>query len=59
LGKRVVRLLSVSEGGGFHVPPPMPYARDMAMQVSAVSKTEIDPGTQELQVTLAMSFELQ
>jgi hypothetical protein len=31
----------------------------MAMQVSAVSKTEIDPGTQELQVTLAMSFELQ
>ena len=24
LGKRVVRLLSVSEGGGFHVPPPMP-----------------------------------
>ena len=59
LGKRVVRLLSVSEGGGFHVPPPMPYARDMAMQASAVSKTEIDPGTQELQVTLAMSFELQ
>jgi uncharacterized protein len=59
LGKRVVRLLSVSESGGY-APPPMPmvgYARDMAAQ--AVSKTEIDPGTQELQVSLAMSFELQ
>lgn len=60
LGKRVVRLLSVSESGSF-VPPPMPmaYARDAAVQVSAVSKTEIDPGTQQLQVNLSMSFELQ
>ena len=59
LGKRVVRLLSVSESGGFNVPPPMPvaYARDMAAQ--SVAKTEIDPGTQQLEVTLAMSFELQ
>jgi uncharacterized protein YggE len=58
LGKRVVRLLSVSESGGYAPPPmPMAYARDMAAQ--AVSKTEIDPGTQELQVSLAMSFELQ
>jgi uncharacterized protein YggE len=59
LGKRVVRLLSVSEGSVYQMPPPMPvaYARDMAAQ--AVAKTEIDPGTQELQVTLAMSFELQ
>ena len=60
LGKRVVRLLSVSEGGGYRIPPPMPYAAD-AVMVSAqrVAKTEIDPGTQDLQVTLAMSFELQ
>jgi uncharacterized protein len=59
LGKRVVRLLSVSEGGGYQMPPPMPvaYARDVAAQ--AVAKTEIDPGTQQLQATLAMSFELQ
>ena len=59
LGKRVVRLLTVSEGSGYQMPPPMPvaYGRDMAAQ--AVAKTEIDPGTQELQVTLAMSFELQ
>jgi uncharacterized protein YggE len=59
LGKRVVRLLTVSESGGYQMPPPMPvaYARDMAAQ--AVAKTEIDPGTQQLQVTLSMSCELQ
>jgi uncharacterized protein YggE len=57
LGKRVVRLLSVSEGmGSFPPPMPMAYARDSAM---AVSKTEIVPGTQDLQVTVSMSFELQ
>lgn len=59
LGKRVVRLLSVSESGGY-APPPMPYARDMAMSVGQqAAKTEIDPGTQQLSVTVAMSFELQ
>ncbi len=57
LGKRVVRLMSVSESGSM-IPPPMPmaYARDAAM---AVSKTEISAGTQDLQVTVSMSFELQ
>ena len=58
LGKRIVRILSVSESGAF-VPPPMPYARDIAQAASAVAKTEIDPGTQELSVTVSMSFELQ
>ena len=58
LGKRVVRILSVSESGAF-VPPPMPFGRDMAQAASAVAKTEIDPGTQELSVTVSMSFELQ
>ena len=59
LGMRVVRLLSVSEGGSVHVPPPMPYARDVAMAVSSAAKTEIDPGTQDLSVSVAMSFELR
>ena len=58
LGMRVVRLLSVSESGGYS--RPMPYAADAIMVTgSRVAKTEIDPGTQDLQVTLAMSFELQ
>jgi uncharacterized protein YggE len=58
LGKRVVRLLSVSETGGRGVPPPMPM---MAMEARAVgaADTSIVPGEQELQVTLNMVFELQ
>ena len=58
LGMRVVRLLSVSEGGSVHVPPPMPYARMAAMD-SAQAVTKIDPGTQDLSVSVAMSFELR
>ena len=56
LGMRVVRLLSVSEGGGISVPPPMLYV--MAARAERAD-TKIDPGTQELQVSLAMSFELR
>jgi uncharacterized protein YggE len=57
LGMRVVRTVSVNETGGtYPVPPPMPmYARaDMAQ-----AKTSIEPGEQKLQVSLAMTFELQ
>ena len=59
LGMRVARLISVSEAGGFSRPP-MPYAAE-AIQVtgSRIAKTDIDPGSQDLEVTLAMSFELQ
>lgn len=58
LGKKVVRVVSVSESVGYYPQPPMPMAErgDAAM---AVSKTEILPGEQKLQVTLAMIFELQ
>ena len=56
LGMRVVRLVAVSETGGNSVVQPLPmYARaDVAM-----AKTQIEPGEQKLQVTLAMTFELQ
>ncbi|QNN65189.1 SIMPL domain-containing protein [Sphingomonas rhizophila] len=57
LGMRVVRILSISESGGY-VRPPMPYAGD-AVMVSSRAKTEIDPGTQDIQVGVSMSFELQ
>ena len=57
LGMRVVRLLSVSESGGYSSPPPMPTVMRAQMADSAQSK--IDPGKQQLQVTLAMTFELQ
>ena len=56
LGMRVVRLVAVSETGGNSIVQPLPmYARaDVAM-----AKTQIEPGEQKLQVTLAMTFELQ
>ena len=57
LGMRVVRVVAVNESGGsYPVPPPMPmYARAEAAQAD----TKIMPGEQKLQVTLAMTFELQ
>lgn len=56
LGMRVVRLLSVSETGGNSIVQPLPmYARAEA----AMAKTQIEPGEQKLQVTLALTFELQ
>lgn len=56
LGLRVVRVVSVNESGSAYPVPPMPmYARAEAAQ----AKTSIEPGEQKLQVSLAMTFELQ
>lgn len=57
LGMRVARVISVSESGGYSSPPPNPMV--MRTMDSAQSKTSIDPGEQQLQVSVAMSFELQ
>jgi uncharacterized protein YggE len=58
LGMRVVRLVSVSEGGAnYPVPPPMPmYAR---AESSQAADTKIEAGEQKLSVSLSMVFELQ
>jgi len=56
LGMRVVRLLSVSESGGYAAPPPMPVMMEAR---GASADTKIDPGEQKLQVSVAMSFELR
>ena len=58
LGMRVARLLSVSESGGYSVPPPVMMRAERGMAVGAAD-TKIDPGEQQLQVTVALSFELQ
>lgn len=56
LGMRVVRVVSVSEGGGnYPVPPPMP----VMMSAERSSDSKIDPGEQKLSVALMMTFELQ
>ena len=57
LGLRVVRVVSVSESGGYAPPPPMPMM--MARGERDSSSTQIDPGEQKLEVNVAMTFELQ
>ena len=58
LGMRVVRLVAVSEGGGNYPRPPMPMLQ-MAAKAERSADTAIDPGSQDLEITLAMSFDLQ
>jgi uncharacterized protein YggE len=57
LGMRVVRLVYASESGGYAPPPPMPVA--MYARAERDSSTPVQPGEQKLQVSLAMTFELQ
>ena len=57
LGMRVVRVISVSESGGYSPPQPMPYM--VARTQMAEAKTSVDPGEQQLQINVAMTFELQ
>lgn len=57
LGMRVVRVISVSESGGYSPPQPMPYMVARAQMADA--KTSVDPGEQQLQINVAMTFELQ
>ena len=57
MGKRVVRIVSVSEGGGsYAVPPPAPVFMEARAQAA---DTKVVAGEQKLQVTLWMVFDLQ
>jgi uncharacterized protein len=57
LGKRVARIVSISESGGSHpVPPPMPMMMEARAQGA---DTKIVPGEQKLQVNLSIVFDLQ
>lgn len=56
IGKRVGRILSISESGGYSPPPPMPYAVTMRAESA---DTKLMPGEQKVEVSLAMVFELQ
>lgn len=57
LGLRVVRVVAVNEQSGFAAPPPMPMGVMSARMANA--ETRIEPGQQKLQVTVAVTFELQ
>src|SRR5688572_3428133 len=54
-GKRVGRILSISEAGGMQVP----MARMRAQAGNVAESTSIDPGEQSVSVSLAVSFELE
>jgi len=57
LGKRVRRILSVSEAGADYRPYPRPMMRE-AIQVSGGAGNDIAPGEQVVTVNLTVSFEL-
>ena len=57
LGKRVRRVLSVSEAGIGHQPVPRPMAE--ARGASDMAQTKIDPGEQIVSISLTVSYELQ
>ena len=57
LGMRVVRVVSLSESGGY-APPPMPPMVMMAARGER-DQVAIDPGEQKLQVSVSMTFEVQ
>ena len=59
LGMRVARVVAVSESGGYAVPPPAPPPVAMMARAYERDSTSIQPGEQKLQVSVAMTFELQ
>ena len=58
MGKRVKRILSVSEAGGNFRPVPRPMMVEMRAAGDAAS-SKIDPGEQTIAVSLSVSFELE
>jgi uncharacterized protein YggE len=58
LGKRVRRVLSVSEAGQGYQPMPRPMMAE-ARGDSAMARTKIDPGEQTVSISLTVSYELE
>lgn len=58
LGKRVARILSVSEAGGY-AGPPAPMMRMQRGDGAEAVASKIDPGEQAVSVSLTVSFELE
>jgi len=59
LGKRVTRVLSVSETGAPFVPYPRPMMMEARDAAAGQAANKIDPGEQTVTVNLTVSFELE
>lgn len=59
LGKRVRRVLLVSEAGGIGAPPPLVRTATFDVAEAAPAGTRLEPGEQVLNATLTVSFELE
>lgn len=57
-GHRIKRLVSLTEGGGYSAPPPIPMAR-MMMAESADAKTSVSPGELRVRVDITGTYELE
>ena len=58
-GLRVVRILSISESGGYYGPPPVLFARgESAMAVSAPPPAPVQPGELQLTANVIVLYEL-
>jgi len=57
LGKRVGRILSISEAGANYAPPVIMMRQ--AARGSAADSTSVDPGEQSVAISLSVSFELE
>lgn len=57
-GRTLGRVLQMSEGTQ-NVPPPMPYARSMAMEAKVAGDVPVEAGSEETTYTVSVMFELR
>ena len=57
-GLKVVRILSISESGGYYAPPPVLFARDMAAGAPPPPPAPVQPGELQLTANVTVLFEL-
>lgn len=57
-GLRIVRILSISEGGGYYGPPAVQFARAVSVSAPPPPPTPVQPGELQLTANVTMLFEL-
>ena len=57
-GLRIVRLVTLSEGGGYQPRPPMPMFRGRAASMEVADATSVSPGEVEVRVDVTAVYEL-